>query len=178
MKKLFCLLFLCIPVLLLGQGVSINKGKQLNTSEPSPWRVGGGMGLSLGNNNYLGIKIAPFVGYEISSNFEAGATIGYQYSKRTNTKQHLLNMGPYLNFYPIPEFFARVQYEYYRGTNKNRKTDNSYNFDENALWVGGGYRSTGRVQFYAGLMYDVLYKSKSRALSNGLRPIAGVSIGL
>jgi len=152
------------------------------SQETSKWRFGGGIGLGFGNNNYFGIAVSPFVGYEITPQLEAGITVGYQYSKWSNSKQNLFNGGPYLNYYPIPSLFARAHYEYYTGTHKieygYESASSKHHFNESALWLGGGYRSTGKIQFYAGMMYNVLYDHDSSLFSTGLRPIIGVSIGL
>lgn len=172
MKKFIPLLLLLVSTGLLGQ---INLGMD---NGPSPWRVGGGLGLNLGSNDYLGIRVAPFVGYQLMPSLEAGATVGYQFTKTRYIKRHFFNGGPYLNFYPIPSFFARAQYEFYSGNSTLKSTGNKTSFTENALWVGGGYRTVGRVQFYAGLMYNVLHKSDSWISDDGLRPIVGASIGL
>lgn len=149
-----------------------------SASEPGPWRAGGGVGLSLGSGDYFGVSVSPFLGYTLTRELEVGASVGYQYSNWKQAKQNLFNGGPYLNYYPIPNLFARVQYEYYTGNTKNKQTGNKNNFNENALWFGAGYRSPGRVSFYTGLMYNVLYKNDSRLFSNGFRPIIGVSIGI
>lgn len=153
--------------------VKANTGQRLS----NPWRVGGGVGLSFGDNSYMGFSIAPFVGYELNPYTELGIAAGYQYSKDDYIKQNLFKVGPYVNVYPIPEIFGRVQYEYYTGSAKAKSNygGEKYTFDENALWVGAGYRNTGPVQFYIGLMYNVLYNHDSKIFSNGFRPIAGVS---
>lgn len=145
------------------------------------WRFGGGIGLGFGSNDYFGLNISPFVGYELTKSLEAGLTTGYQYSKWRNSKQNVFSVGPYLNAYPISELFLRAHYEYFTGsqTYTNLDTNNDkFTFDESALWLGAGYRNTGKVQFYTGIMYNVLYnKNDSKLFSTGLRPIAGVSIG-
>lgn len=143
------------------------------------WRVGGNLGLSFGSNDYFGFGISPFVGYQFTKNIEGGVTIGYQYAKWKEYKQNLFSVGPYLNYYPVDFLFIRVHYEYYTGNEKYRNTSVKRAFDENALWIGGGYSSnSGPVRFYVGLMYDLLYKSDSSVFSSGLRPIAGVSISI
>lgn len=181
MRNLIILLVLLFSVSLFSQNRPIIRdGRQVKAtpnkkSVAQPWRVGGGVGFSMGSKDYLGFSIAPYVGYEVVRNLELGVAVGYQYSKRTNSKQHLFNVGPLVTFYPIPELFARVKYEYFKGSTKIRSTDRSFNFDENALWVGAGYRNTGPVQFHAGIMYNLLYSGSSRIFVNGFRPIAGVS---
>jgi len=155
---------------------------QINFSSPShhnKWRVGGGLGLNFGSNDYFGFTISPFIGYEIIRNLEGGLALGYQYSKSKYYKQNLFDIGPYLNFYPISSLFLRARYDYYTGNRKIKATSRSRNFDENALWLGGGYRSGGgNVHFYVGLMYNVLYDKDKSLFSNGFRPIVGVSIGI
>lgn len=175
MKRILTLIVLSISVLVLAQQ------NEMNTEKLSKWRFGGGLGLGFGSNGYFGFAISPFVGYEIIPQLEGGLTVGYQYSKWSDSKQNLFNAGPYLNYYPIPSLFARAHYEYYTGTNEieyDYDADNyKYNFNESALWLGGGYRTTGKVQLYAGLMYNVLYDKSSSLFSTGLRPILGVSVG-
>lgn len=176
MRKFICLFILSIS--LTGFCQEMTK----EDYSPSKWRFGGGLGLGFGSNGYFGFAISPFVGYEIIPQLEGGLTVGYQYSKWSDSKQNLFNAGPYLNYYPIPSLFARAHYEYYTGTNEIEyefESDNfKYNFNESALWLGGGYRTTGKVQFYAGLMYNVLYQNDSSLFSSGFRPIVGVSVGL
>lgn len=176
MKRILTLIVLSISVLVLAQQ------NEMNTEKLNKWRFGGGLGLGFGSNGYFGFAISPFVGYEIIPQLEGGLTVGYQYSKWSDSKQNLFNAGPYLNYYPIPSLFARAHYEYYTGTNEIEyefESDNfKYNFNESALWLGGGYRTTGKVQLYAGLMYNVLYDKSSSLFSTGLRPILGVSVGL
>lgn len=174
MKKIIYLFFLIFSILV--------KCQETNYEEysPSKWRFGGGLGLGFGSNGYFGFAISPFVGYEIIPQLEAGATVGYQYSKWNDSKQNLFNFGPYLNYYPISFLFARAHFEHYTGKNKfdyGSIGSGSYTFDESALWLGGGYRSTGRVQFFAGIMYNVLYKEETSLFSTGLRPIVGISVG-
>ena len=174
MKNLFCF---CLILLSLS---ALCQKSDLQENQPSKWRVGGGVGLGFGSNNYFGFAISPFVGYEITPQLEAGVTAGYQYSKWSDAKQNVFNAGPYLNYYPIPSLFTRIHYEYYTGAHQYDYEfggSNKYNFDESALWMGAGYRNIGKVQCYAGLMYNVLYKEESSLFSSGLRPILGVSFG-
>ncbi len=172
--------FLILALLSLSVS-AISQQSEIDSQKPGKWRFGGGLGLGFGSNGYFGFAISPFVGYEIIPQLEGGFTVGYQYSKWSDAKQNLFNAGPYLNYYPIPSLFARAHYEYYTGTSEieyDYDADNyKYNFNESALWLGGGYRTTGKVQLYAGLMYNVLYDKDSSLFSTGLRPILGVSVG-
>lgn len=175
MRKFICLFILSIS--LTGFCQEMTK----EDYSPSKWRLGGGLGLGFGSNGYFGFAISPFVGYAVLPELETGITTGYQYSKWDHSRQHLFNFGPYLNYYPIPALFARAHFEHYTGSNEYDYSyggSDKYNFDESALWVGAGYRSVGKVQFYAGLMYNVLYQNDSSLFSSGFRPIVGVSVGL
>lgn len=162
--------------------VAFAQTSESEAEHPSKWRVGGGIGLGFGNNDHFSLAVSPFVGYEISPMLEGGVTAGYQYSKWSNSRQNLFNFGPYLNFYPVNFLFLRGHFEHFTGSNKWKSgnpdvSDIKENFDESALWLGGGYRSPGKVSFYAGLMYNLLYKEDSSLFSTGLRPMVGVSFG-
>lgn len=164
--------------------ISIGSFAQTSDQElkPNKWRVGGGIGLGFGSNDYFGFSISPSVGYEITPMIEAGVSAGYQYSKWSYAKQNLFNFGPYVNFYPVDFLFLRSHFEHYLGTHTWQSgnpdvSDLKENYDESALWLGGGYRSPGKVSFHVGIMYNVLYKENSSIFSTGLRPMAGVSFG-
>src|SRR5690625_7387083 len=53
-----------------------------NIRSHNPWRVGGGVGFSMGSHDYLGLSIAPFVGYGVVRNLELGVSTGYQFTKK------------------------------------------------------------------------------------------------
>lgn len=139
----------------------------------SHWHFGGNVGISVGNHN-TGIYVAPSVAYMVNPQLEIGSTIAYQHNKYENHKSNIFSGGVFTNYHIIPELFARVHYEYYTGNRKNR--DISDNFTENALWIGAGYQSFGRVRFQTGIMYNVLYDKDKSVFSNPWRPFAGVSI--
>lgn len=184
MKNLTYLLFLIAPCFLFAQNSVIQNGNSINQKrenkaifDPYRWRVGGNVGLDIGSGDYLGLSISPRVGYQITSNFEAGVGVGYQYLKRKVYNQHLVNFGPYLMYYPFPQFFARAEYDHYTGTIKNKNNGNSRHVDDDALWLGAGYHTPGRVSFHFGVMYNVL-QSDSSLFRDGWRPFAGVSMGI
>lgn len=177
MKKYFLITLIFLGYFSLAQ---IQMNSTNHTS--SNWRMGGGIGLSFGSNDRMDFNISPFVGYAISPQIETGITTGYQYAKWGNYQQNLFNIGPYVNVYPIQQLFLRAHYEYYTGNQKHKSSvygNSSHNFDDSALWLGGGYRTTGPIQFFTGVMYNVLYENNSSSIfSSGLRPIIGVSIAL
>lgn len=168
---LSCLLFTGLGYSQIGIGSS-SINKQNN------WRVGGGVAMNFGDHGAFALNVSPFIGYELSPNLEGGVTTGYQYSKYRDQKQNLFSVGPYLNFYLIQSLFLRTQFEYFTGSVKIKNSSYSTSFDESALWIGGGYRTGGRVQMYAGIMYNVLYKENKSLFSEAYQPIVGISIGL
>lgn len=170
MKKSFFLLFLFASFSVYSQiGMATSIGKL---------RVGGGVGMSFGSNNYTSISVYPQAGYMLTPKLEGGVTAGYQYTKWKDVKSNLFSFGPYLNFFPIDGLFLRSHYEYFTGNQKVKGYSETINRDESALWLGGGYRSGGKVSFYAGAEYNVLWKEDKSIFSNGFRPIVGVSVGL
>lgn len=152
---------------------SLNKKKNDNL------RIGGGLGLNFGSNNSMDLNISPFIGYALNQQFELGLSTGYQYNKYLNTKRHLLSLGPYANIYPLPNMFLRTQYEHFAGKTKIKSSNMQiHKFDDNALWVGGGYRTGDVIQMYVGFMYNVLHKEGKSLFKDAYRPIAGISIRL
>ncbi len=155
-----------------------------NQSTFNNWRIGGGLGIGFGNNGYFNLQISPSVGYMVSNNLELGGIAGYSYAKNDWYKQNIFNIGPYINYFPIENLFLRANYMYYTGKQKydnNLPFYNSvdeFNLDESALWLGGGYQSSGNVRFQAGILYNVLYKEDESIFSSGFQPFVGVAIGL
>ena len=168
---LSCLLFSGLTYSQIGIGSS-------TANYQDKWRVGGGVAMNFGDNGAFALNVSPFIGYEVVKNLEAGVSTGYQYSKYRDVKQNLFSVGPYLNYYPIQSIFVRAQYEHYTGNEKIRHSPHSYSFDESALWLGGGYRTGGRVQLYVGMLYNVLYKENESLFAEAFQPIVGVSVGL
>ncbi|QAR30938.1 hypothetical protein EQP59_06110 [Ornithobacterium rhinotracheale] len=152
--------------------------KQEQATQPNRWRLGMGAGLSFGNHSYVGVAVSPSLGYDLGSGLEAGATLGYQYNKNDYYRSSLLSVGPYVNYMFVPQFFGRAHYEYYTGEQLHKPTDAKFNISESALWLGGGYQSSGRISFRAGVMYNVLYKENESIFSSAVRPFAGVVLSM
>lgn len=162
--------------------ISFGLAQENNAQEPNRWRLGGGIGLSVGSDEYFALSVSPTVGYAITPQLEGGVSVGYQYASNSFYKQNLFNFGPYLNYYPVNFLFLRGHFEQFTGNTKFKFisdiNESKDNFNESALWLGGGYRSPGPVSFYAGIMYNVLYKEDDSIFDSGLRPILGISISL
>lgn len=171
-KVIFTIIFLTIlqfSFAQIGVGTSVQEGK---------WRVGGGVGLNFGNYGYFGFNISPTAGYMITPKLEAGVAAGYQYSKNDYYKANLFSGGPYVNYHVFQGLFARGQYEYFTGKQKVNSTHYEYTINEDALWLGAGYSSPGRIRFQTGILYNVLYKEGNSIFSSPIRPFGGVAISL
>lgn len=173
-------IFLALTLILMGIYTQAQVGVQ-SASNHGKIRIGGGVGVDFGSNSYVGFNISPFIGYAISPNLEGGITAGYQYGDSDYSKSNLFSVGPYLNYFVLKSFFARSHFEYYTGnqTIKSRiGNDFNSNFDESALWIGGGYQSSGRVRFQTGIMYNVLYDENESIFSSAFRPFGGLVVSL
>lgn len=159
--------------------ISSLKNKNRTKTKNENIRIGGNMGINFGSNNSMDINLSPHLSYLVSPILEFGISAGYQFNKYANTKRHLLSVGPYMDINPIPDMFLRAQYEHFAGRTSIKYDDiNIQKFDDNALWLGGGYRTGDVVQVYAGIMYNVLHKDGKSIFKEAYRPIAGVSVRL
>lgn len=143
----------------------------------SKWQVGGGFGISTGNNSYFGLNISPTVGYIISNNLEVGMSAGYQYGSNSFSSHNLFSAGPYINAYLVERIFGKAHYEYFTGNYKAKNGQFNRKINENAMWLGAGYQSSGPVRFQVGIMYNVLHNNES-IFSSAIRPIGGISVSL
>ncbi len=168
MKHYFTVLVLVFSVgILSAQNVNLPKEKVAN-----PWRFGGSFGFGM-HGKATQIQIAPSVGYMFTQKIEVGGSLGYTYYKYHDTKSNIFSTGIFTNYQVIPQAFARINYEHHMG--KQKYQDTSTSFNENSLWIGGGYHSTGRVGFQAGMMYNLLFDKDKSIYNSPWRPFVGVS---
>lgn len=139
----------------------------------SRWRFGGAFGLGGGNDSFS-LNISPEIGYMVTEKMESGISIGYLFNKFGDSKHNIFSAGMYTNYRVISELLLRVHFETLMGNNKYNGS--SRNFREEALWIGAGYQTSGRVSFSTGLMYNVLHKKDKSVFSSPLRPFGGISI--
>lgn len=152
-----------------------------NLESQSKFNTGAEFSLNLtSGDKEFELKLAPHLAYQLIPKLEAGLSLGYQYSQYWVVKQNLFNFGPYLDYRPIPLIFLRAHYEYYTGKAKFKieDTSGSVNINENTFWLGAGFRTSGKVQLYTALMYNVLYDKEESFFFSGYRPIVGISFGL
>lgn len=172
MKHFFYFLLVVFSLSTAFGQISVNK----NTAN-NKWRVGGGLGVSTGSNSYFGLNISPTVGYMVSNNLETGLSAGYQYGSNKFSSHNLFSVGPYANAYLVEGIFGRAHYEYFTGNFKAKNSQYNRKINENAMWLGAGYQSSGPVRFQVGIMYNVLHNDES-IFNSPIRPIGGISISL
>lgn len=173
MKKQIVLLFLFSMMSFLLKAQVFEPETVHSEEEPSRWRVGGDIGIGGGNDSFS-VNILPQIGYAIRENIESGISLGYTHYSFDKSAYNLLSAGMYLNYTVLPELILRGHFETMHGNYKNDKKT-SY-FREEALWLGVGYQTIGRVRFVTGLMFNVLYNKDKSVYSSPLRPFGGISI--
>lgn len=174
MKKIIVSTLFLVSFLITNAQINVSTSQKTNKN----WRIGAGVGLNFGNNGYFGARISPSVGYYLGGGLEVGATAGYSYTKDDDYKQNLFSVGAYTNYFVIPQFFARAHYEHYMGEQENKHTSQTFDIDEDALWLGGGYENGGMIRYRVGIMYNVLYDEDDSIFSNAVMPFAGISVAL
>lgn len=173
MKKLFLTFgFMLFVGGIMAQNILVPK-----QSGGSPWSIGGNIGVS-GQNGGWDISLAPRLGYQMAENLEAGFNINYTFGKQYSTKYQILGIGPEINYH-FSGLFAGVAYLYNSVWTKS-KFGKGIHIDENALFLGGGYRHHigGNTYLMGGIRYNVLYKKEKSIFSSAFLPYFGVSVGL
>lgn len=154
----------------IGVGTTFTEGK---------WRTGGGLNVGFAGNNAWFLSVNPFVGYMVHPRMEVGATAGYFYSSSNYIKTSMLSVGPYTNLYLFPSIFGRIHYEHLNGrASYPQQNIERTNFSEDALWLGAGYQTRGRVRMQIGIQYNVLYDSQNSIFTTPWRQFGGVALSL
>ncbi|MDO5511008.1 MAG: hypothetical protein Q4F57_09950 [Weeksellaceae bacterium] len=173
MKTFFTIILMVIAVNMYSQvGVSsgFTEGK---------WRTGGGVNLGFAGNNGWFFSINPFVGYMVHPRVELGVTAGYMFSNSNWMRTNMFSVGPYTNLFVTRNIFARGHYEHLSGSITYKQTDTqARDFSENALWLGAGYQSTGRVRMQIGMQYNVLHDGQNSIFGSPWRQFGGVALSL
>lgn len=174
--------------------------------DPQKVVIGGGLGFGMGSGQ-VRLGASPLIGYQITPNFLAGVSIGYQYVRiadassfyNTSTgrtenypyKDHLVSPGAWLRYNLFNSFFVHVQYEYHLGYSRwmgparylggDGKEKVKANYEVPTLLVGAGYRLPmgDRFSMYLGVYYDVLNGSTEKTItaSNGAQMQVGSPYG-
>ena len=181
MKKL---LFLITTILSLACHAQDDKNILLPQNQKQSnffdnFTIGGNIGASFGNNLW-GVSLAPRIGYKVTEDFEVAFSVNYYYQKSPNVRYNSLSLGPSMNYYIARNFYVNGSFQHYFISTKSKSTRITYNTEESALYLGGGYMQYlgGRSYLRLGLTYNVLYDKNKSIFSSGLFPEVGIVIGL
>ncbi|MDO4229211.1 MAG: hypothetical protein Q4C98_05295 [Capnocytophaga sp.] len=177
MKKLILTFgFILFCEILLAQQGTISTS---NTYTSSRWTFGGNIGITSGSYG-LGLFVTPRVGYKLTENLEAAMNVNYTLQSTQYFRNNILGFGPSLNYYIQRNFYVTSSFQHYLVSQKHKTTKESFNTNENALYLGGGYMQYlgGRAYMQLGFSYNVLYKKDKSIFSTGFIPNIGIVIGL
>ena len=175
MKKAFLVCcFLIFVADLSAQNILLPDHSKASKIRPN---IGGNIGFHWQNDDFL-LTFAPRLGWNFSENFEVAFNLNYTYRNVLNTKYHILGLGPEISYF-FNNFSANVMY-LYNDVSMKSKHSQTLNFDENALFLGVGYRQyiSTNTYMYAGMRYNVLYKEGKSVFSSAFTPYVGISVGL
>ena len=165
-KKLF---FSTLIGLVVQTGISQEQKSQFWSNV----RLGGGLGLSFGNEFFSG-TIAPSAIYEFNEQFALGLGGNFTYNSQKNLYKTTIVGGSVLGLYTIiPELQLSAEFEQ---LNVSRTYESDLQIPDDhywypALFVGAGYR-TGN--FTAGIRYDVLYDEDESIYASAWVPFVRV----
>ena len=128
----------------------------------------------------VGLSLAPRIGYKITNDLEAAFSVNYTYQDTDYAKYNILGLGPSLTYYIGRYLYVNGSFQHYFISTKSKSTRITYNTEESALYLGGGYMQYlgGRSYLRLGLTYNVLYDKNKSIFSSGLFPEVGIVIGL
>ena len=162
-NSLFFILFLISVVYVHAQGPVVYKNQE-NTKTTSDFmskvRFGGGLGINFGNGYFTG-SISPVAVYELNEYVGIGTGLTLAYSDFEYEKSWAYGVSLLTFINPVPFLQASVELEQLWVNREielvNNRTFND-NFDNQALFVGLGYRTPHVV---IGFRYNVLTNNNS-----------------
>lgn len=143
------------------------------------WTFGGNIGVTY-NNGGFGMFLTPRVGFLIIPNFEISANVNYTFQNSSFFRTNLFGIGPAINYYFFPNLYLYCSFQHYFVSQKSKQTLTTYQINENALYLGGGYMQKigSRTYLQMGASYNILYKKDKSIFSTGFVPNIGVIIGV
>jgi hypothetical protein len=161
-KTILLVLFIFISSLLSAQQDTVQVKEQKKSSQYSKVYYGGELGLSLFGDVFR-IRVAPLIGYKLSSKASIGAKVAYEYLSYSDPDFTANNYGASVfgRYRVVPQLYVHgeivyASYEYQTFTGSDRE------------WVpfillGAGYvQPVGpRTFLYAEVLFDVLQDNKS-----------------
>lgn len=176
MKKIILSFILLISITISAQ---IGASTQIGNSK---WTFGGYAGITggFGGNSGYAIHVTPRVGYKVTENFETGLSGSFNWQNSSYSSSTLFGIGPFANYYFGRNFFLSSQFQEYFISQKIKSSNLKSNYDEAALYIGGGYlqRLGNNAYMQIGGMYNVLWKENNSVFSSGFVPNIGIVFGL
>jgi len=167
-KKIFPLLLFC----LLGSSLALQaqRSAERNTDDSFVDRLwfGGGLALSFSGNstvNLFQFGISPIIGYKFTERFSAGPRANLLvnfYSFDTGGNKERAQpvdwaVGAFSRYKITAQIFAHGEYEYVNQAFALTSFDglDIQRFEQNNVYLGGGYTTGGRSGFEILLLYNV-----------------------
>lgn len=149
--------------------VQYAKAQNLN-GNPSQFRFGGSLGLSIGTG-FTNIVVAPSIIYDINNYVSAGVGLQGSYVNFKNNFESYIYGASLIGLVnPVEEVQLSAELEQLRVNNTyedNFKDD----FWNTALFLGVGYRTNNVT---VGVRYNVLYKARNNVYNEAFMPFVRV----
>lgn len=157
---------------------SFSANYQNKNAQNSQWTYGGNIGVSLGNS--FGVSLSPSVGYKITNDLEADASINYSLQSSKFATNSIFGFGPSVNYYLGRYAYTHASFRHYMLFQKIKDVKQNFSSNENALYIGAGYlQPLGKNAYLRlGASYNLLYQKGKSIFSNGFVPNIGVVFGL
>jgi hypothetical protein len=145
-----------VPALLLVLLLPVMTTAQTQQPPPKKWFVGGWLGLSFGDVDY--VSISPVIGYRVNSNVSAGVGLEYAYRNDDRFGQDLSTSdyggSVFTHVYVSEGMFAAASYEYLRFEYfdfAGQKVSDEYS----SVFIGGGFAQP--VGDYSAFIMSAMY---------------------
>ena len=178
-RFLLALVFFAFSYLAQAQSPNILSPSYQNSNGLGGFTYGGNVGINY-NTYGFGLDLSPRLGYKITNDLEIAAIVNGSLHHTEYYRNLSLSVGPALSYYLGRVVYLTTSYQHYFVSQKSKLYNNTYNTEEDALYVGGGYMQQlgDNVYLQIGATYNVLYKSDSSIFSTGFVPNIGIVIGL
>ena len=177
-KVLFVILVLFISSYLSAQQDTVKVKEQKKSPEYSKVYYGGELGLSLFGDVFR-IRVAPLIGYKLSSKASVGAKVAYEYLNYSNSDFTANNYGASVfgRYRVVPQAYVHGEFVY-ASYERQTFTGSERNWVP-FLLLGAGYVQpvSPRTFLYAEVLFDVLQDKNSPYKDWEPFVSVGVSVG-
>lgn len=175
-RFLLILAFFAVSYSVMGQNSNVLSP---NYQQSNKITYGGNIGFNYTNYG-IGVDLSPRLGYKITNDLELTAVVNGSLHHTEYYRNLSISVGPALSYYLGRVVYLTSSFQHYIVSQKSKKTDETYNTQEQALYIGGGYMQQlgNRTYMQIGATYNVLYKNGSSIFSSGFVPNVGIVVGL